>query len=297
MERGGRMGADLQKYLAFVKTVEYGSFTKAAAHLNYSQSGISRMIQDLEQEWKVTLLERGRAGVRLTSEGIQLLPWVQKLCGEYGRLQARVEELNGLQSGLIRIGTFSSVATHWLPNIIRAFQKDYPNVDYELLLGDYLEIERWILEGRVDCGFLRQPVDPALESIPLARDEMMAILPRDHPLAALDKVPLAALSREPFLLLEKGENREVSELFRRHGLTPQTRVTLWDDYAVMSMVESGMGVSVLHRLILKRTPYDIVVRALDVPAYRDIVLALRERSTAPLAVQRFLPYLKEREPM
>ena len=56
-------------------------------------------------------------------------------------LQMQVDELHGLQSGLIRIGTFSSVATHWLPNIIQQFQKDFPNIDFELLLGDYAEIE------------------------------------------------------------------------------------------------------------------------------------------------------------
>ena len=239
------MDRNLQKYLAFVKTVEYGSFTRAAELLNYSQSGVSRMIQDLEQEWKVTLLDRGRAGVKLTSEGIKLLPFAQSLCGEYEKLQAQVDELNGLQAGLIRIGTFASVATHWLPRIIRAFQKDYPGVDFELLMGDYDEIERWTLEGRVDCGFLRLPADPALETLPLARDDLVAILPEGHPLAQLEKIPLASLCQDPFILLEKGVNREVSELFRRYGLTPQVRYTLWEDYAVMAMVESGMGISIL----------------------------------------------------
>ena len=167
MKGVGQMDMNLQKYLAFVKTVEYGSFTRAAEHLNYSQSGVSRMIQDLEQEWKVTLLDRSRAGVKLTSEGIKLLPYAQSLCGEYEKLQAQVDELKGLQAGLIRIGTFASVATHWLPRIIRAFQKDYPGVDFELRMGDYDEIERWTLEGRVDCGFLRLPAHPSLETIPL----------------------------------------------------------------------------------------------------------------------------------
>ncbi|MBQ2926019.1 MAG: LysR family transcriptional regulator [Ruminiclostridium sp.] len=288
------MDRNLQKYLAFVKTVEYGSFTRAAELLNYSQSGVSRMIQDLEQEWKVTLLDRGRAGVKLTSEGIKLLPFAQSLCGEYEKLQAQVDELNGLQAGLIRIGTFASVATHWLPRIIRAFQKDYPGVDFELLMGDYDEIERWTLEGRVDCGFLRLPADPALETLPLARDDLVAILPEGHPLAQLEKIPLAALCQDPFILLEKGVNREVSELFRRYGLTPQVRYTLWEDYAVMAMVESGMGISLLHRLILKRTPYHFVARPLAEPAYRDIALALRSRQGASLAVQRFLDYLAYR---
>ena len=118
------MNANLLKYLAFLKTVEYGSFTRAAEALNYSQSGISRMIHDLEQEWNLTLLTRSRSGVHLTAEGTQLLPYIKTLCGQFTQLQGKVDELNGLQSGLIRIGTFSSVATHWLPNIIRAFQKD-----------------------------------------------------------------------------------------------------------------------------------------------------------------------------
>ncbi len=72
-------------------------------------------------------------------------------------LMVHVESLNDMQSRIIRIGTFSSVATHWLPNIISQFKKDFPKIDFELLLGDYTEIEKWISEGRVDFGFLRLP--------------------------------------------------------------------------------------------------------------------------------------------
>ncbi len=282
------------KYMAFIRTVEYGSFTKAAEMLNYSQSGISRMIHDLEQEWKVVLLERSRAGVRLTSDGMKLLPHAKSLCTEYQKLQMEVDELNGLQSGLIRIGTFSSVATHWLPNIIREFQKDYPNIDYELLLGDYTEIEEWIADGRVDCGFLRLPTHLDFETIFLEQDALMVILPEDHPLAGCERFPVAALCDDPFMLLEKGAKAEVSEIFERCNLTPQVHFTTWDDYAIMSMVESGLGISILPQLILKRVPYHIVAKKLDVPAYRNIGLALRDKKTASLAVKRFLEYLSFR---
>ena len=288
------MNANLLKYLAFLKTVEYGSFTRAAEALNYSQSGISRMIHDLEQEWNLTLLTRSRSGVRLTAEGTQLLPHIKTLCSQFTQLQSKVDELNGLQSGLIRIGTFSSVATHWLPNIIRAFQADYPNIDNVLQLGNYTENERWLLEGRVDCGFLRLPPPPELESIFLERDNLRAILPPEHPLAALERVPLAALCEDPFLMLVKEKNTEFAQLFVQHGLTPNVHFTAWDDYAIMSMVENGLGISVLPELILRRVPYRIVTRPLDVPAYRDIALALRDKETASLAVKRFLEYLKFR---
>ncbi len=288
------MDMNIQKYRAFVKTAEYGSFTRAAEILNYSQSGISRMIGDLEKDWNVVLLERGKSGVKLTSDGMKLLPFAKNVCMEYEKLQMEVDELNGLQSGLIRIGTFSSVATHWLPNMIRRFQKDYPGIDYELLLGDYTEIEEWILSGRVDCGFLRLPARPELETHFLEQDRLLAILPENHSLARLEKIPVAALCNEPFLLLEKGAKAEVSEIFERCDLTPEIHFTTWDDYAIMSMVESGLGISILPELILKRVPYRIVAKELDVPAYRKIGIALRSRKNASLAVRRFLDYLQYR---
>ncbi len=288
------MDMNLQKYLAFVKTVECGSFTKAAEILNYSQSGISRMIHDLEKEWKVLLLERSRGGVRLTSDGLKLLPYAENVCREYEKLQMQVDELNGLNSGLIRIGAFSSVASQWLPNIIREFQKDYPDIDYELLLGDYTEIEEWILEGRVDCGFLRLPVHAELETIFLEQDRLLVVLPEGHPLAECEKFPVNALVEEPFMLLEKGARAEVSDIFEKCGLTPKVHFTTWDDYAIMAMVESGLGISILPELILKRIPYHIVVKELEIPAYRSIGLALKDKKEASLAVKRFIDYLDYR---
>ena len=288
------MDMNLQKYLSFVKTVEYGSFTKAAEILNYTQTGISRMIADLEKEWGVTLLERSKYGVKPTSDGMKLLPYAQNLCADFDKLKMQVDELNGLQSGLIRIGTFSSVATHWLPNIIKEFQKDYPNIDYELLLGDYTEIEEWIHTGRVDCGFLRLPTHPDFETIFLEKDKLMAIIPENHPLKDSEKFSVTALCDEPFMLLEKGAKAEISEIFERNNLTPNVKFTTWDDYAVMSMVESGLGIAILPELILKRVPYRILAKELDVPAYRNIGLALRDKKTASLAVKRFIDYLQYR---
>ncbi len=288
------MDMNLQKYLAFAKTVEQGSFTKAAERLHYSQSAISRMIADLEKEWNAALLERGKDGVRLTSDGLLLLPYAQELCAAFERLQMQADALGGLQSGIIRIGTFSSVATHWLPNIIKAFQRDYPGIDYELLLGDYTEIEQWIHTGRVDCGFVRLPTHPDFETIFLEEDALLAILPEDHRLRDLEKFPVSALCDEPFMLLEKGAKAEISEIFEQNGLTPNVKFTTWDDYAVMSMVESGLGIAILPQLILRRVPYKIIAKELDAPAYRRIGLALRDRKTASLAVKRFIEYLQYR---
>lgn len=252
------------------------------------------MINDLEKEWNVTLLERNRTGVKLTSDGMKILPIAQSVCREFERLQEQIDEINGLQSGLIRIGTFSSVATHWLPNIIKEFQKDYPNIDYELLLGDYTEIEEWIRTGRVDLGFLRLPTADDFETIFLEEDKLLVVLPEDHPLAEKDKFPVKALCDYPFMLLEKGAKAEISEIFERNNITPNVHFTTWDDYAVMSMVEGGLGIAILPELILRRIPYRIISKELDVPAYRKIGIALRSQERASLAVKKFLEYIKYR---
>jgi DNA-binding transcriptional LysR family regulator len=289
------MNMNIQKYMAFIKTVEYGSLTKAASVLGYTQSGISHMIHDLETEWGFILLDRKSSGIRITSDGMKILPHIQNVCNYHSKLLTEIEELHGLKTGLIRIGTFSSVATHWLPNIIKLFQKDYPNIEFELLLGDYTEIENWIIEGRVDCGFLILPSKPELESIFLEQDRLLVILPENHPMAECDKFPMKDLSGEPFILLEKGGKSEISEIFALHNIIPNVRYTTLDDYAIMSMVECGLGISILPELILRRIPYRIVKKELEIPAYRKIGLVLKNSKTASLAVKCFMKYLQYRD--
>ena len=111
------MATNIQKYLAFLKTVEYGSFTRAGELLGYTQSNISHMVNDLETEWRVSLLERKHSGVSLTSDGVALMPYIRAVYDDYLKLQAQVDALNGLQTGILRIGTLSSVAASWLPAV------------------------------------------------------------------------------------------------------------------------------------------------------------------------------------
>ncbi len=289
------MDNNLQKYQAFITTVDCGSFTKAAAVLNYAQSSISKMIADLENEWGVLLLERKRSGIQLTSDGIAMPPYARELLNSYRKVQEQAASLSGVITGILRIGTFSSVATHWLPAIIKKFQADYPGIRYELLLGDYAEIEQWIFEGRVDCGFLRLPTKAEYETISLAKDEYVAVLPVDHPLTEKDTLCPLDLNDQPFMLLEHGGKTEVSEYLEKHQLKPDVRFTTWDDYAVLSMVESGLGIGVLPRLILQRIPYKIEIRSFSEPLYREIGLAMRNGKAAPASVRKFIEYLKYRD--
>ena len=122
----------LLKYLALVKTVETGSFTRAAQALNYAQSSVSKMVADLEAKWGMTLLERSKRGVCLTSAGEQVLPFLRKVLNDHAELEGQICRMNGIETGVVRIGTFASVAIHWLPTL--------PGFDTMLLKQDEYKV-------------------------------------------------------------------------------------------------------------------------------------------------------------
>ena len=272
------MDATIQKYQALVETVRAGSISAAARRLSYSQSGVSRMIADLERDWGISLLERGRKGVRLTADGQQVMPFVEAVCEDQRRLRERVAEVVGAQTGLIVIGTFSSVATHLIPPAIERFTREHPGIEYELRMGDYSEIESWVADGLVDFGFLPYPPQEPREDLArevVATDELMAVVPQGHELAAREAISLDELAAEPFILLERGSDNEISPLFETAGLSLTVCLSTWDDYAIMSMVENGLGASILPNLILTRCPYRIEQRPLDPPVTRDLAAVYR----------------------
>lgn len=138
----------MQRYIALQKIVELGSFTKAANLLGYTQPAMSQMISSLEKELSIKLLYRSRYGVHLTLEGEKLYPFIQRTVAQYQSMLEMVKEIRGLESGVIKIGTFSSVSAHWLPKLIKKFQIQYPMYNSYFIRGT-------ILRYRSGCGLGR----------------------------------------------------------------------------------------------------------------------------------------------
>lgn len=281
---------NFQQYEALLKTIELGSFTKAAAELGYTQSGISHMLAALERECGCTLLYRDRSGVRLSSDGEVLLPLFRTVENAQKELLGKLSELQGLEAGLISIGTVTSVSVHWLPSIIQEFHAAHPQIQFRLRYGqDYVEIEKWISEGLVDCGFIGLPATyPHLNLRTLRRDAFVAVLPREHPLAARSSISLHELADQPFIRLEEGNDNEIAALFSESGIQPKVCFTAWDNQTILAMVSKGLGVSVLTELMFGEDPYDVVAVPLEPAAYRDLALATRKEGELTAAVQTFI---------
>ncbi len=287
------VAVSVNKYQMFLKTVECGSFSKAAAEMSFTQSAVSHAVQALENELNITLLSRNRGGVVLTADGRALLPRIEKLCAAHHELMQSAAELNGMDAGFVRVATFSSVSAQWLPSILKSFGERYPNIEFEVVTGDYYgQSEDWILQGKVDCGFLRLPSVKHLQTYALYRDELQVILPCGHPLADSDPFPAASLSTEPFIFLEEGQDYEISAALDKMGIRPNVKYTAREDRTMLAMVSKGLGISLLPELMVRHSPYPVVACRAPERFYRNIGIAVKDKKALSAATRRFVDYVR-----
>ena len=277
----------IKKYEVLLRVVEMGSLTKAAEATGCSQSAVSHILNDLEAEFGFTILKRSRGGVQLTENGAKILPSVRGILNYHEQLNQTVASIRGLDTGVIRIGTVTSVAVHWLPGILKKFMKQHPGIDFKLFNGDYGDVTRWLSEGSIDVGFLALPADISCECIPLMEDRMLAILPKDHPFASLPKFPVAQVQYESYISLLESSDHDTRSIWKNAGITPSIRFTSKDDYAIIAMVEQGLGMSIMPELLLQDHKENVVALELVPKASRLIGLAISNASGNGPATRSF----------
>lgn len=281
----------ISKFETLAKVCELGSLTKAAEALGCTQSAVSHTINSLEEQFGFAILTRSRAGVKLTDNGQRIMPSVRGILNYYEQLNQTVSAIRGLDFGTVRIGAFTSVAVHWLPGVIKEFQRDYPNVDIKLLNGDYHDVEKWLTEGSVDLGFVNLPTNLNCECIALMEDRLLAILPPDHKFASYPKFPLVECETEAFITLLETSNHDANKALSAAGIKPNIKFSTKDDYAIIAMVEQGLGISIMPELLLRGRHDNVAVKELVPPSKRTIGLAIGETSRQSPATRKFADYI------
>ena len=140
-------------YQVFATAVRYQSFYQASQVLNVTPSAVSHSINQLEEQLGFPLLIRSRSGMTLTHDGEIVLPFVQKILDAEADLQQMGYNINGLRSGSIKIGAFSSVCINWLPKILSSFSKKYPDIEVSIVQGSFEDISKTVKSGELDIGF------------------------------------------------------------------------------------------------------------------------------------------------
>lgn len=271
----------------FLAVVENGSFTKAGELLNISQSGVSHTISGLETELGVSLLTRNRKGISLTESGEQILPHIREIINQTEQIKQLAAAAKGLQIGTLRIGSFPSVSAKLLPTIIQSFRQRYPGIELVLFEGTYEEISGWIMAGAVDIGFLTCPCE-GLETVSLVTDELVALLPAGHPLTNQPQLTLEQLASEPFIMPKAGCEQLLKAAFHAAKITPDIQFEVADNATILSMVQSGIGISIVPRLILPDESTRLGIVPLANPLHREIGLAFRSLDSAAPATLAFI---------
>ncbi|MEC0242378.1 LysR family transcriptional regulator [Paenibacillus dokdonensis] len=283
----------LIKYEVLQQVVELGSLTKAAETLGLTQSGVSHAIHSLESEFGFSLLSRSRSGVKLTDNGERVLRYIRDMLLVQEQLKQEVALINGIEVGTIRIGTFTSISVQWLPGIIRQFLSQHPNIEVRLFEGDYQEIEEWLLKGEIDFGFVSLPTMDSFHIIPLRQDRMLCIMPPDHSLAQENFVSYSQLADEPFIMPKEGSDYDVRRVLGKGRIKPLVPFQTADDYAIIAMVENGLGISILPEMILQGRTNKIVALELEDQSFRSLGIALNTSKSSTPATQKLIHTAKE----
>lgn len=289
----GGAEVDAKSCVIFLKAAETGSITKAALALGYTQAGVSLVVRKIEEECGFHLLIREKNGVRLTDAGARLLPIMREIARWDERFRETAAEINGVSTGTVRVGCYSSIAYHWMPRVIRAFRVNHPKIAIDILEGSVDEIERWIEERRVDVGFLSARRGQRFHTVALAQDSVLVLLPPEHPLCAAEAFPLSALGGMPFIVTDDSDAYPVVKAYEeKYGPIADMKVSSTGD-ATVSMVACGLGVSVLPALMLRGHSAGVVVKEISPPFFRTIIMGMRSPDELSPAARRFLDYVTQ----
>jgi DNA-binding transcriptional LysR family regulator len=245
-------GLNLDQLRAFVEVVERGSFTAAAKELNLTQPAVTHQVRELEQRFKVTLLERLGKRAYLTEAGEKLLEHARHLLDEDSRTSVAMRRFDDGWLGRVRVGTSMTVLMYLLPPILRKLKTDHPRLEINLKAGLTAATLQMLKTNALDLGLCALPVeDPAFETVPLFKDELVAILPADFgPIPK--KVTPAFLSRCPLILgnEESALRRTVSNWLALAGPPPKPVMEFDNVEGIKSLVEVGLGASIVPSLCL-----------------------------------------------
>jgi DNA-binding transcriptional LysR family regulator len=284
---------------AFVESVERGSFRAAAEALGYTPSAVSQLVAALEKELGLNLLVRSKKGVTVTSEGEKLLPIARSYLAREKEMYELASEMQGVSVGNLTIAAYPSVATTWLPEIVRTFQSDYPNVQFNIMEGIRSEIFAHLDDHMADMGFMAYAEPMDYEWTPLAEEEIIAVVPENHRLAGAKAYPIKDCEKDSFIMTSWGKDMEIQRIFRKYKVSPNVKYTTYDTPATLAMVRMGLGVAFVNELSAQYWNDHLVKLPLDPPQKVEFGIAYTSKEHMTKAAKMFydyaLRYIKEEE--
>lgn len=277
----------------FLAVAEHQSFRRAADAIRVSQPALSRAIQKLESDLGAPLFVRTAQGVRLTPCGEAFLPHARQALAEVDAGVRKVSELTGQARGLLRIGLIYSLGTRFLPDVIRTFTRTHPGVTVRLSEAPTQKLLQQLDSGEIDIAFCTPQQAPHLTLVEILREELVAIVPPDHALAARDECRLLDLASEPFVAYarESGIRHVIERYCVEAGFTPRVAMEGVEDLTVAGLVAAGVGVAVVP-LHSQLTQLPVHVLRLSEPCTRSVHMVWQTHAPLSPAARAFVAFVR-----
>ncbi|MBR3199920.1 MAG: LysR family transcriptional regulator [Mogibacterium sp.] len=277
----------------FLTSIDSGSFTRAGEILGYTQSNLTQMMRSFEDELGIPLLIKTKKGVEPTGEAKQLIPAMRAMIAQEERFLQEADEIRGIRRGSIRIGSYVSTSSTWLPQVIGYYQNEYPEVEFNIVESGQGDMLRGLMTGDLDLALMSAPENNEMDFIPVLDDPMVVVFPPDHELADYDYVPVEKLQDHPLIMTYREYDTDANRILLDAGLDASVKYRSKDDFAVLSMVQHGLGISILPELTLERFPGRYDYRMLDPESYRSLGIGIRSIKEAGPLARSIISYIKD----
>lgn len=288
--KGGCFVFDVDALRLLVTVAGAGSFTRAAAGLNYTQSAVSRRIASLEQEAGGPLFERLPRGVRLNPAGRALHRHAVDVLDRLARAEQELAVLHRGHGGLLHVGAFPTANIALVPAALRAFRHVRPDVEVVAVEGRSSTLTARISGGALDVAVVSDYPSglcsaDGVATTPLCEDELLVVLPREHRLAGADVIDLLELRDEAWLQDAYGDRPTMlADACARAGFAPRKIVRIAEWAGKFGYVAAGLGVALVPSLAAWAVPEGLVLARLTDPALRRTLHVALPAAPLPAAL-------------
>lgn len=238
------------KYHIFLSIMESRNLTKSAEQLGYTQPSISHILSSMEKEIGALLFIRTKRGVFPTGTALFLEKRIRQIVAAEDALIQDIFLMQGIEVGKIRIGSYLSVSTQWLPHVVSTFLAKHPHVELELFIGTNEELIQWLLDGKLDFALTSDPIPEKFEFMRLYKDPILAVLPQDNLLKEHSVIDLHDLAEYPFIIPYEESDKKISTIMNNECIPFRVRFLTKGGSPTLAMINQGLGVTLTHKLPL-----------------------------------------------
>jgi DNA-binding transcriptional LysR family regulator len=289
----------IESLKVFCDLTETESFTKAAQINGVTQSAVSQTISSLERQFKSLLIERSKKNFRLTAEGEVLYDYSKQILQMYDALHSKLQEIQDVISGNIRLATIYSIGLHVLPPYLKKFLKGFPTVNVHVEYRRHNQVYEDVLGNVVDLGLVAYPArDAKLETVILRKDPMVLITNPQHALAKQKSVKLKALSGHKFVGFEKDipTRKALDKILKDHGVSVNHVMEFDNVETVKRAVEIDSGIAIVPQETIRQEVANQSLAAVALEGgecFRPLGVIYKKNKVLSPAIKQFITLLKE----